>query len=249
MIKFFRKIRQKMLTENKFSKYLLYAIGEIILVVIGILIALWINNWNQEQILTKQTDALLHNMVLDLKTDTTQFDHDIIRLEKNITGGKLLLQNKPFESISADSLYGLLPTDLIYYRITSQTFEKFKSIGLTKIGDSQELFNGISSYYTNNSLILETLVNYDKNESIETNNLWVLDDEFEAPSFDEGFGPYLDNEIIRKNTLVKLVSSIKSRNHIRQTLSRKSLLVRVIKSRKKDAESLISSIQEELNEK
>ncbi|TXE16602.1 hypothetical protein ES692_12565 [Psychroserpens burtonensis] len=47
MIKFFRKIRQNMLTENKFSKYLLYAIGEIILVVIGILIALSINNWNE----------------------------------------------------------------------------------------------------------------------------------------------------------------------------------------------------------
>ena len=47
MIKFFRKIRQRLLTENKFSKYLLYAIGEIILVVIGILIALQINNWNE----------------------------------------------------------------------------------------------------------------------------------------------------------------------------------------------------------
>ena len=41
-----RKIRQKLLSENKFSKYLLYAIGEIVLVVIGILIALWINNKN-----------------------------------------------------------------------------------------------------------------------------------------------------------------------------------------------------------
>ena len=47
MIKFFRKIRQQLLVENKFSKYLLYAIGEIILVVIGILIALQINNWNE----------------------------------------------------------------------------------------------------------------------------------------------------------------------------------------------------------
>ena len=47
MIKFFRKIRQRLLTENKFSKYLLYAIGEIILVVIGILIALQINNANE----------------------------------------------------------------------------------------------------------------------------------------------------------------------------------------------------------
>ncbi|WP_273277430.1 DUF6090 family protein [Maribacter polysiphoniae] len=47
MIKFFRRIRQQVLTENKFSKYLLYAIGEIVLVVIGILIALQINNWNE----------------------------------------------------------------------------------------------------------------------------------------------------------------------------------------------------------
>jgi sensor domain CHASE-containing protein len=46
MIKFFRKIRQRLLTENKFSKYLIYAIGEIVLVVIGILIALSINNSN-----------------------------------------------------------------------------------------------------------------------------------------------------------------------------------------------------------
>ncbi|MBT8395286.1 MAG: hypothetical protein KJN66_10610 [Bacteroidia bacterium] len=49
MIKFFRKTRQKMLTENKFRKYLTYAVGEIILVVIGILIALSINNWNENR--------------------------------------------------------------------------------------------------------------------------------------------------------------------------------------------------------
>jgi hypothetical protein len=49
MIKFFRKIRQQLLIENKFSKYLLYAIGEIVLVVIGILIALSINNWNEKR--------------------------------------------------------------------------------------------------------------------------------------------------------------------------------------------------------
>ena len=49
MIKFFRRIRQQLLTENKFSKYLIYAIGEIILVVIGILIALQINNWNENR--------------------------------------------------------------------------------------------------------------------------------------------------------------------------------------------------------
>ncbi|WP_242117823.1 DUF6090 family protein [Aestuariivivens sediminicola] len=49
MIKFFRRIRQRLLAENNFSKYLIYAIGEIILVVIGILIALQVNNWNENR--------------------------------------------------------------------------------------------------------------------------------------------------------------------------------------------------------
>ncbi len=59
MVKFFRKIRQRLITENKFSKYLLYAVGEIMLVVIGILIALQVNNWNQKQILQKETGIIL----------------------------------------------------------------------------------------------------------------------------------------------------------------------------------------------
>jgi hypothetical protein len=48
MIKFFRHIRQSLILENKTGKYLKYAIGEIVLVVIGILIALQINNWNEQ---------------------------------------------------------------------------------------------------------------------------------------------------------------------------------------------------------
>ena len=70
MINFFRKIRQKMLTENKFSKYLLYAIGEIILVVIGILIALQINNWNIHSKERAQEREYLSELRRDLVSDT-----------------------------------------------------------------------------------------------------------------------------------------------------------------------------------
>ena len=68
MIKFFRKIRQKLLTENKFSKYLIYAIGEILLVIIGIFIALQINNWNELRKSEKQIISVLkevHSEVAD----------------------------------------------------------------------------------------------------------------------------------------------------------------------------------------
>ena len=69
MTNFFRKIRKKILSENKFSKYLLYAIGEIVLVVIGILIALQINNWNEDRFMRITVNRYLSSLVNDLKED------------------------------------------------------------------------------------------------------------------------------------------------------------------------------------
>ena len=73
MIKFFRTIRQRMLNENRFSRYFLYAIGEIVLVVIGILIALQINNWNQRSREHRAGVDLLEQVHSDLMQDTTDF--------------------------------------------------------------------------------------------------------------------------------------------------------------------------------
>ena len=69
MIKLFRNTRRKLLSENKFSKYLAYAIGEIFLVVVGILIALWINNKNQERINEAKAVTILKEIQRDLKKD------------------------------------------------------------------------------------------------------------------------------------------------------------------------------------
>jgi hypothetical protein len=62
MLRFFRQIRQKLLADNKFSKYLLYAVGEILLVVIGILIALQVNTWKEEREMRKEELLLLSNL-------------------------------------------------------------------------------------------------------------------------------------------------------------------------------------------
>ncbi|RRQ47902.1 hypothetical protein DZC72_16245 [Maribacter algicola] len=82
MIKFFRKIRQKLLSENKFSKYLIYAIGEIVLVVIGILIALQINNWNEARKIGKVEKEILNVLLEDLNS-AKEFSKEYIRSEQN----------------------------------------------------------------------------------------------------------------------------------------------------------------------
>jgi hypothetical protein len=73
MIKFFRHIRQNLLNEGKTTKYFKYAIGEIILVVIGILIALQINNWNEKRKENRNLRDVYSNLLLDLKADSISY--------------------------------------------------------------------------------------------------------------------------------------------------------------------------------
>jgi len=92
MIKFFRKIRQNLLTENKFSKYLLYAIGEIVLVVIGILIALTINNNNEEGKTRIKELNYLTNIKSDIHLNLTELKDYIIARETSVNSAETILE-------------------------------------------------------------------------------------------------------------------------------------------------------------
>ena len=78
MLKFFRKIRQQLLEAGQTKNYLLYAIGEIFLVVIGILIALQINNWNQDKKDRENEAYVLTEIINNLQEDAAQIK-DIIQ--------------------------------------------------------------------------------------------------------------------------------------------------------------------------
>jgi hypothetical protein len=73
MIKFFRKIRQKLLEEGNLKRYLIYAFGEILLVVIGILIALQINNWNEGRKELAKSHEILREIAENLEYNNVQF--------------------------------------------------------------------------------------------------------------------------------------------------------------------------------
>jgi hypothetical protein len=104
MIKFFRKIRHRLLSENKFSKYMLYAIGEIILVVIGILIALQINNWNESRknniIENEYYCRLLEDFELDRRNIKRLSDESDYKIKKS----KALLLDLPKKEKSKEYL-------------------------------------------------------------------------------------------------------------------------------------------------
>lgn len=81
MIKFFRKIRQQLVKENRLSKYFLYAFGEMVLVVVGILIALQIDNWNENRKLEVKTQNYYKQILEDLQKDKTFATQTITKFE------------------------------------------------------------------------------------------------------------------------------------------------------------------------
>jgi hypothetical protein len=91
MIKFFRKIRYDLMEKNKTGQYLKYAIGEIFLVVIGILIALQINNLNEERKLSNNEQALLHQLKQEFESNLAQLNQKIEMREIMINSAQKLL--------------------------------------------------------------------------------------------------------------------------------------------------------------
>jgi len=82
MINFFRKTRKKLADDNRPLKYMRYAIGEIVLVVIGILIALSINNWNEQRKIDYQEQELLEGLKIEFSTNLKRLDK-VLQLHKN----------------------------------------------------------------------------------------------------------------------------------------------------------------------
>ena len=136
MIKFFRKIRQKLLTENKFSKYLLYAIGEIILVVIGILIALQINNANENRKITETKKEYYRQILLDLDKEIDNINTRIIFLDTSIVSLNNYFQNlknpnlKPIELIQQ---LKKVEFNFKYISFNANTIQTLESTGEIKI--------------------------------------------------------------------------------------------------------------------
>ena len=134
MIKFFRHIRQQLLTENKFSKYLLYAIGEIVLVVIGILIALQINNWNEESKRKLRITSYITSLQVDLRNDIELLTPEIKDLEfdwkkHKLYSSRLSSPNATFDTLIKIARYEFIPGRAGQNQLNENTYKTLLSTG------------------------------------------------------------------------------------------------------------------------
>ncbi len=236
MIKFFRKIRQKLLSENKFSKYLIYAIGEITLVVFGILIALQVNNWNEQRKSKSQEIKILTEVRNALKVDLKDIKFNIDWHGKAKKSCETIINvfnlNTPYND-SLDVHFGqaYLHTNFLP---NLGSYETIKSKGIDLISNDSIRIN-LALYYEQD--IKYALVFESTNESI----------------FPQTYAMYLENfdnwvflETAKLRNYMELRNNYEFISYLQFTAGLREKEIRMFESLKQKCNELIGSIEAEL---
>lgn len=196
MLHFFRKMRKALVPESRFGRYFFYAVGEIVLVVIGILIALQINNWNLGRLEKIQEKEILSDLFEEFQENNNQLINRIKMVEQRIEN-----------------------TAILYYN-----FERIPDLYTESEIDSMLQIVNLNPKWNISDFILNELKNSGKKSILENNNLKILlykflrayDDLNQSElAHDKAYGRYLTfvNEngsmknIDRYDILVKTVPS------------------------------------------
>ncbi len=151
MISFFRKIRQKLLKKNKIGNYFKYAIGEIFLVVIGILIAISINSWNEDRRSVNLENEYYCRLLEDAQQDLEQINEFIAlskgRLEASNEAVRLL-QKENAKKVDVGKQLGLSILAIYSdFSPNNSAFEDLKSGANLNIISDKEIIKSINNYY------------------------------------------------------------------------------------------------------
>ncbi len=156
MIKIFRRIRFDLMEKNKTGKYIKYAVGEIVLLVIGILIALQVNNWNENRKNLIQEKFILERLSVDLNSDLDLLSYQIDKASLFLKQYKfctevLLDERQTTRETFIENLSSILT--ILYFNQNRTTFDNIVTSGQMEYLQNQKLADSIIKYYTEGSNI------------------------------------------------------------------------------------------------
>ncbi len=240
MIKFFRNIRYGLMERNKTGKYLKYALGEIVLVVIGILIALSINNWNEDQKNKALEKYMLENLVENLEQNCDRLKGRIHSISMYRKSGSVIISAIENNLTNADSI-----EDYFHLALMNTSDLQLSDIGYTVIKN-----NGLE-IIRNQSLKKEIMVFFEETQPhLQTALSWGAVDKADREKFiDENFiqvgikngvkyKPFDLNALYKKNYFIAL---------IHKTDVQRSFFSWVMEEHLKESQRMLEIIKAELN--
>jgi hypothetical protein len=257
MIKLFRNFRQRFISEGKTKKYLLYAIGEIILVVIGILIALQLNTQKENNQKKEVGITFLTEMRIEVQSDLSAMDRRIRTLRRNIENHEAALHTKDIATLPLDSIAMILRPENLDFEISELTFNKMKNLGVSSLSTNDSLNAQINTYYNaavvnlklSMDYVFEELRKYGdyflyQQDEIDFNLIYDNFEQFEFPALYPQSNEALRNET--RISSIQFITSIRGRMLVLSDLNNKRYSLRILNRFKSRTQNLLGAIYEEL---
>jgi Family of unknown function (DUF6090) len=242
MINFFRKIRKQMADDNKPVKYMRYAIGEIVLLVIGILIALSINNWNENRKEINTARILAKSLVADLNKDL-QFLNDALSFsQQKITScdSVLFLLSAPNNNWNSEAIYQELTIvgQSNPFFPTTGTYQQIVTSGLLKLF-KQPIANQLNAYDLQLKKVSYWAAAEDQTLWLMADFVWkgmnmnsIVDIRFKSDKKHEMFMNIPDSSLIEFSNLIATVKTYRLKTEIefKEQLIQAKILIQSLNS-------------------
>jgi hypothetical protein len=240
------------------GKYFKYAIGEILLVVIGILLALQINNWNDHRKSVANSKILISEMVNDLASDTLFLNGAEKQLKRRLKLEEWILFKTSYTLNDMDSIKMAIDGGYFDFYINDRTYQKIQNASQSKLTGFDSLYKSITDYYTITKKRIEKNTEYEIRETNKRNGVWdkfakeieidaVYNTDYTGRALDINF-PKIKSTDEQNQNIIKLISTIEARNYLKQSYGRHLFLLVYFKDTNNKAKALISDIESALNE-
>jgi hypothetical protein len=237
------------------KNYLLYAIGEILLIVIDILIAVQINNWNERSKAKANSKDYLKEMLSDLASDTLYLNRMAERLTEQLAYEEWAFRKNDFSVGDIDSIKLAFQTRPWDFYINDRTFQKIQNAAESKLIGYDSLYADIAKYYTitkkriDENTQLEHRVASQENKVVEVLRKHV---ELRSASYSDYSSfemkvkfPEMDQKE-EPAPVIECVSSMECRNYIKDTYTRHSYIYLSLVQCKSEAKRLFGRIENAL---
>ena len=246
------------MSENKPGKYFKYAIGEVLLVVIGILIALQINNWNDHRKSVADSKILISEMINDLASDTLFLENAETKLKRRLKLEEWVLGKTSYTLKDMDSIKMAIDGGYFDFYINDRSFQKIQNAQQSKLIGFDSLYKSITDYYTITKKRSEQNTEYEIRETSSRDGIWdrfakeieidaVYNTDYTGRSVDISF-PKIKATDDQNQKIIDLISTIEARNYLKQNYGRHLFLYVYFRDTNNKAKALIKDIETALND-
>jgi len=234
--------------QNKTGKYIKYAIGEIVLVMVGILLALQVNNWNQKKQNLTTMEQFLLEFKEELRYNIKDLNLELIFVEKQLEQKQNLLKNKRLDTIPLDTLENHITARYVNLAYNPMPLKRFENSQLTEYGKYNSIFIQLQQFFGFQWPRLEKFTIWQNNEVDAEDAFWRHEQNSYELKLDSEGDTFINDSITRKKALIELIKTPLVRNMLKADYSRKKDIKNFISNFKGTAENRFKKINKILDD-